>query len=254
MVAGPGTGKTFLFRGMLEGKKNTLTLTFVNALVDDLSLELCGLSEVRTLHSYARSALSKAAQIEANIFPKLSNVVREDARMLLNADVDFDHIFHNREDGNEHIGFYRNRKRYYGYYGFSDIVFALVKYWEKRRDKIPAYGQVVVDEFQDFNKLEVSLIDLLAERSPVLLVGDDDQALYGDLKGASPDFIRGRYAHNDYAAFTLPYCSRCTRVIVEAANDIIKSATQSGFLKGRITKPYRYFEDPDRQTRGLPHT
>lgn len=58
VVAGPGTGKTFLFRRILVDKTNALTLTFVNSLVDELSLELNGLSEVKTLHSYARSILS----------------------------------------------------------------------------------------------------------------------------------------------------------------------------------------------------
>src|SRR5260370_29410329 len=33
VVAGPGTGKTFLFSRILEGKVNTLTLTFINSLV-----------------------------------------------------------------------------------------------------------------------------------------------------------------------------------------------------------------------------
>jgi superfamily II DNA or RNA helicase len=50
VVAGPGTGKTYLFKRLLAGKAKTLTLTFVNALVEDLSLELCGISDVRTLH------------------------------------------------------------------------------------------------------------------------------------------------------------------------------------------------------------
>lgn len=36
VLAGPGTGKTTLFRTVLAGKANTLTLTFVNALVEDL--------------------------------------------------------------------------------------------------------------------------------------------------------------------------------------------------------------------------
>ena len=59
LVAGPGTGKTYLFKKILEGTKVSLTLTFVNSLVEDLSLELYGLSEVRTLHSFARSILGK---------------------------------------------------------------------------------------------------------------------------------------------------------------------------------------------------
>jgi superfamily II DNA or RNA helicase len=43
-VARPGTGKTYLFKKTLAGKEKTLTLTFVNSLVEDLSLELCGVA------------------------------------------------------------------------------------------------------------------------------------------------------------------------------------------------------------------
>jgi superfamily I DNA/RNA helicase len=102
----------------------------------------------------------------------------------------------------------------------------------------------VVDEFQDFNKLEVSLIDLLARKSPILLAGDDDQALYA-FKHASAEHIRGRHtdkAHG-FESFTLPYCSRCTQVIVDAINDVISTAIGKGNLQGRIKKDYIYFTD-----------
>lgn len=245
VVAGPGTGKTYLFKEVLKGKTNTLTLTFVNALVEDLSLELCGISDVKTLHGFARSALGTATSGTVKVFPKLSEVIKEDAQILLSKDINFDDIFHNRDDENEYIEFYKKRKNYYDkHYGYSDIIFAIVKHFESNKDKIPSYEQVVVDEFQDFNKLEVSLIDLLAEKSPLLLAGDDDQALY-DFKSASPEHIRQRHAveNTDYASFTLPYCSRCTRVIVGATNDIIQAATANGNLTGRINKDYRYFDD-----------
>ena len=248
VVAGPGTGKTHLFKQVLKGKTNTLTLTFVNALVEDLSLELYGMSDVRTLHSYARGVLSKAKNKDVEIFPKLSQVIREDVAILKGEDIDFDHIFHNREDSHPAIDFYKARKKYYdNYYGYSDIVFALVKYFEKDKTKVPAYEQVVVDEFQDFNKLEVSLIELLAEQSPMLLAGDDDQALY-DFKSASAEYIRQRHSasNEEYESFGLPYCSRCTRVIVEAANDIIKAAITNGCLHERINKEYIYFDDVDK--------
>lgn len=91
VVAGPGTGKTYLFKRILKGKKNTLTLTFVNSLVEDLSLELCGLSEVKTLHGYALTVLNKAAGKNIKIFPKLPTIIKEDAKILLNEEIDFDH-------------------------------------------------------------------------------------------------------------------------------------------------------------------
>ena len=82
VVSGPGTGKTYLFKRILEGKKKSLTLTFINHLVEYLSLELCGLSEVRTLHSFAYSILYRASK-NVKVFPKLWKVIKEDAYILI---------------------------------------------------------------------------------------------------------------------------------------------------------------------------
>lgn len=140
VVAGPGTGKTYLFKEVLKDKKKSLTLTFINALVEDLSLELCGISDVKTLHGFARSALGVATKDTIKVFPKLSEVIKEDAKILLNKEIDFDKLFHNRDDENEHIEFYKKRKDYYDkYYGYSDIVFAIVKLFEKKRGIVPVF-------------------------------------------------------------------------------------------------------------------
>ena len=245
VVAGPGTGKTYLFKKVLSAKNKTLTLTFVNALVEDLALELFGLSEVRTLHGFARQQLKRATKKTVRIFPKLSTVIGQDALSLRGVAVDFDTSFHNKSDIDNNIEFYRKRRVYYDHYGFADMVYAAVLYFEKHPEKIPLYSQVVVDEFQDFNKLEVALIDQLASKSPILLVGDDDQALYKTLKFASATHIRQRYTgdlSSIYQRFTLPYCSRCTHTIVEAVNDFISSAKQAGYLRDRIDKPFLYFD------------
>ena len=255
VVAGPGTGKTYLFKKVIEGKANTLTLSFVNSLVEDLSLELCGLSDVRTLHSYARHALSHARKVSINVFPKLASVIKDDAKIILGEAVDFERIFQTRDDDNKNLDFYRERLRYYSYYGYTDVMYAAAIYFEKNRDRIPIYDQIVVDEFQDFNPLEVSLIDLLADKSPVLLAGDDDQALY-DFKHASSRHIRERHSgeNSSYEGFSLPYCSRCTRVIVQATNDIIKAAKDRGLLEGRIDKSYLYFDDQSKDAECNTHS
>jgi superfamily I DNA/RNA helicase len=255
VVAGPGTGKTFLFKTILQGKNQTLTLSFVNALVEDLSLELFGLSDVKTLHGFARTVLQKATRKSVRIYPKLSTVIREDAEALLGVTVDFDSIFHNRNNSDEYLEFYRTRRRYYDHYGFSDIIDAVVLYFEQNPKRIPSYNQVVVDEFQDFNALEVSLIELLASRSPILLAGDDDQALYESLKSASPKHIRDRHsgAMPGYARFALPYCSRSTRVIIDSANDIIAGAQQAGLLGSRIQKPFHYFPCAEKDRESAAH-
>ena len=79
-------------------------------------------------------------------------------------------------------------------------------------------------------------------------LGDDDQSLYF-FKNADAAHIRKRHSPDDktYESFNLPHCSRCTRVIVEAVNDVIAGAVAEGFLKDRISKPYVYFEDEDKE-------
>ncbi len=252
VVAGPGTGKTYLFRRILETKRNSLTLSFINQLVDDLSIDLFGMSEVRTLHSFATELLRRSTNGKnIHIYPMLPAVIAEDLAFLTGEIVDFVRIFNTFDETNPKLDFYQERRRYYdNSYGHSDVIFAAVLYLRKYPEKIPTYDQILVDEFQDFNVLEVSLIDLLSKRSPVLIAGDDDQALY-NFKHAEARHIRERYADKEsFTAFNLPLCSRCTRVIVEASNDIVRAAVNSGLLIGRIEKPYEYLDDKDKDRIG----
>ena len=246
VVAGPGTGKTHLFKMILQDKPKSLTLTFINSLVQDLSLELCGLSDVRTLHGFARSIVSKASG-SADVYPRLAAIIKEDAEILADKSCDFESMLFEMDEQNALFEFYSKRRKYYDHYGHADLVYAAVKHFQASDDNIPKYDQVVVDEFQDFNDLEVELIELLARKSPLLLAGDDDQALY-DFKKASPIHIREwhRSTTEGHSGFSLPYCSRCTRVIVNADNDVIASAMKAGLLKNRIGKAYEYFDDKDK--------
>ena len=58
IVAGPGTGKSFLFQLICKdmqknGKGRILALSFINELVDNLAKDLYKMAEVKTLHSFA---------------------------------------------------------------------------------------------------------------------------------------------------------------------------------------------------------
>ena len=57
-----------------------------------------------------------------------------------------------------------------------------------RRKLQGKYSEVIVDEFQDINRLDFALIKLLSERSNLVITGDDDQSIYG-FRNCSSDFI-----------------------------------------------------------------
>ena len=53
------------------------------------------------------------------------------------------------------------------------------------------FRQILVDEFQDTNKLQFDLIRLLAADNNLFFVGDYKQSIYG-FRGAEPDLFRER--------------------------------------------------------------
>lgn len=63
-------------------------MTFVNELVDDISLDLYGISTVKTLHSFAQSELNSLLKNKIKIFPKLSEVIKEDGKILLKNEIE----------------------------------------------------------------------------------------------------------------------------------------------------------------------
>ena len=97
-----------------------------------------------------------------------------------------------------------------------------------------------MDEYQDFNRLEVEFIKTLGQRSPLLVVGDDDQAVYS-FKQASANFIRDLAQGGEFERFELPFCSRCTEVLVAATHTVVNRAVERGLLSGRIEKRYECF-------------
>src|SRR6266498_4501597 len=144
--------------------------------------------------------------------------------------------------GEEELRFYFDRANYYDAVDFDDSVYRTAEQLKAHPENMPEYDLVLIDEYQDFNRMEASLIEMLASRSPIVVAGDDDQALYSQLRGASWEHIRSLYSRADYEVFPLPFCMRCPEVIVGAVNDVIFRARQAERLEGRIDKPYRHYE------------
>lgn len=246
-VAGPGTGKTYTFRELLKRiRGNSLALTFIRALADDLALGLGDTAETYTFHGFCKRLLhsvpTNGITLGVSYYPPLMQLIVEDLVCIGDRSIDsrdIDHGFHHLASAGLVDACLRSGT-YYDAVSHLDAVYRVFRHLEANPDDIPTYDQIVVDEYQDFSLLEVKFIAALATRSPILVVGDDDQALYG-FRHASAVYIRDLAADPDYERFELPFCSRCTSVLVDAVHTVIKRAKGQGNLAGRIDKQYECY-------------
>ena len=91
------------------------------------------------------------------------------------------------------------------------------------------FEHVIVDEFQDLNRAEQVLIDLLAEEASLTIIGDEDQSIYS-FKHAHPDgIVTFANEHPGTHDETLDVCRRCPTGVVALANSLIAhNPTASG--------------------------
>lgn len=84
-----------------------------------------------------------------------------------------------------------------------------------------ALDHVLVDEYQDLNRAEQVLPDLLAEAGHLIIIGDEDQSIYS-FKFAHPEGIATfNESHPGTHDEGLEECRRCPRLVVEIANTLI---------------------------------
>lgn len=85
------------------------------------------------------------------------------------------------------------------------------------------YDHVIIDEFQDINEAQMTLIRLIAgTRAYVMAVGDDDQTIYR-FRGAKPDYMTNLFVKEFPGAtrFTLPHTFRYGHSLSLLANFVI---------------------------------
>jgi superfamily I DNA/RNA helicase len=86
---------------------------------------------------------------------------------------------------------------------------------------IPPLDHVLVDEYQDLNKADQSLVKLLAASAALLVIGDDNQSIYS-FRHANPEGIRT--FPSDFPGtktYTIEDCRRCPPNIVAISNALI---------------------------------
>src|SRR6516225_12244820 len=88
-------------------------------------------------------------------------------------------------------------------------------------DARSAFDHVIVDEYQDLNRAEQDLIQLLSGNRAIAIVGDVDQSIYR-FRHANPDGIQdynARYpeTHDE----VLNECRRCPKRVIAIADHLI---------------------------------
>lgn len=260
VVAGPGTGKSFALKRrvarLLENgvaPRGILPVTFTNVAAEDLKREMMqvgvpGCTEIRgsTLHALGMRILSRAGVLQATgRHPRPLNEFEQEPLLY-----DLTNAFGNKRAREKKIQAYeaawaRLQHEQPGYAPQQEdrdfersliawlrfhqgmLIGEIVPILHSYLQNNPAapernlYTHILVDEYQDLNKAEQGLIDLLTGDAELCIVGDDDQSLYS-FKHAHPDGIRDFPAtHQVTADHEILQCRRCPTRVVDMANSLI---------------------------------
>lgn len=130
---------------------------------------------------------------------------------------------------------------------YDDMIIMCYELLSKRADYRKAwqdkYKYILVDEFQDINKVQYDTIKLIAgKQANLFVVGDDDQSIYA-FRGSKPDIMLGLSTeYRDIVQMYLNTNYRCSSEIVAGARSLIeynkvrfaKDIRSCGMCSGRI--------------------
>lgn len=260
VLAGPGTGKSFALKRrvarLLESAvipARLLPVTFTNVAAEDLQRELLqigtpGCEDIRagTLHSACMRILARQHVLQAigrisrplNRFemePLLQDLPvnfgnkRGRAKRIRAYEAAWARLQHDtpgfalaeedREFEHQLVAWLRFHQGML----IGEIIPLVYQYL---RDNPAAperhlYDHILVDEYQDLNRAEQAVIDMLAQNAHICAFGDDDQSLYS-FKYAHPAGIRAfPGSHMPTVDHAILECRRCPTRVVKMANALI---------------------------------
>lgn len=123
---------------------------------------------------------------------------------------------------------YEEQMRRSGLIDFDDMMVMCWQLFRERKDILGAwqkrYRYILIDEFQDINRLQYEIIRLIAKpENNLFIVGDDDQSIYR-FRGARPEIMLGferDYPNAERILLDVNY--RCTAEIAEPALRLIEN-------------------------------
>lgn len=268
VLAGPGTGKSAtVIRMMLRaaeqldrrGKLLTFTRAATNELREKVAEHPEHLATPSTVHSFSIATLLANEGTSGLPEPirladdwEWSELIRQHLKVLVDCDVrmidraraEMASNWESLEPAedpdlpedvrNRFAGIWEHHRRIFGYALLAELPFRLLRALEDHPDlNIGDWEYLVVDEYQDLNQCDLSVLRQITHRGRVLVAtGDDDQSIYS-FRRAHPIGIR-RFITDDYPAaadLTLTVSQRCATRALAWARHVIEG------LPGRPPRP-----------------
>lgn len=258
VLAGPGTGKSatairLLLRlgaAGIRGRLLTFTRAATNELKEKVSEHPEELPIPSTVHSFAiatllanpgTSELPEPIRLaddwewEELIREHLKELIGCDVRLVDRARAEMASNWESleptedpdlpQEVRNRFAGVWEHHRRIFGYSLLAELPFRLLRALEDHPNlNLGDWTVLVVDEYQDLNQCDLSMLRRITERGRQLLAaGDDDQSIYS-FRRAHPIGIR-RFLTDDYpgaADYPLSISQRCGISILNWARHVIE--------------------------------
>src|SRR5207249_4187035 len=123
---------------------------------------------------------------------------------------------------------YQARKRAANVMDFDDLLVLWLKLLQQQEELRESYQRkfqfILVDEYQDTNKIQAELIDLLAERHKnLMVVGDDSQSIYSWRGANFRNILEFPKRYPNAKIYKIETNYRSTPEILAVANSAIKS-------------------------------
>jgi DNA helicase-2/ATP-dependent DNA helicase PcrA len=187
---------------------------------DQMSIVREGLKNYRSSKTYDRGiimskiGLLKNQGISADEFPKSRYYDPEN-----NYDGATEYVYH----------FYQEKLQFYNALDFDDILFMVVKLFNNFPEVAKKYSErfkyIMIDEYQDTNSLQFSLIQsLTSTHQNICVVGDDDQAIYGFRGADISNILNFEKQYTKVKVIKLEENYRSTFPILDLANQVIRES------------------------------
>ena len=105
-----------------------------------------------------------------------------------------------------------------------------------KAEELSRFKHVIVDEYQDLNKLEQELVELLGRSASLCVAGDDDQSIYA-FRYAHPEGIVLFSEDDATEDKVITTCGRCPEPVLKIANSLIEQASDRAKKSLTCTQP-----------------